>query len=197
MRQTRGLLACPTDDCEADRHVGRMSALGLIAHSTIDGASIAAVALISWRAGVVVAVGIIVHDITWTEHNSVGDTWLTGKEGFRFLGCRRNCTDPGRNACRCLRHVVASPCAPSRSDSWILPLHGNRRPVAGRSSPFAWIRGLGSGSRRYPPDWHCCATSINLAVLRFDTGFSSCSKVGPIIESTAASRTRVIYVSRL
>jgi ZIP family zinc transporter len=41
-----------------------MSALGLIIHSTIDGASIAAAALISWRAGVVVAVGIIVHDVT-------------------------------------------------------------------------------------------------------------------------------------
>jgi ZIP family zinc transporter len=41
-----------------------MSALGLIMHSTIDGASIAAAALISWRAGVVVAVGIIVHDVT-------------------------------------------------------------------------------------------------------------------------------------
>jgi zinc transporter, ZIP family len=57
------LQACP-NDCEADRHLGRMSALGLIAHSTIDGASIAAAAMISWRAGVVVAVGIIVHDIT-------------------------------------------------------------------------------------------------------------------------------------
>ncbi|MFZ3211679.1 MAG: zinc permease [Terriglobales bacterium] len=55
---------CPQGDCEADRHVGRMSALGLIAHSTIDGASIAAATLISWRIGLVVAVGIIVHDIT-------------------------------------------------------------------------------------------------------------------------------------
>jgi zinc transporter ZupT len=58
------LQACPSGDCEANRHLGRMSALGLIMHSTIDGASIAAAALISWRAGVVVAVGIIVHDIT-------------------------------------------------------------------------------------------------------------------------------------
>ncbi len=58
------LQACPGENCEADRHVGRMSALGLIAHSTIDGASIAAAALISWQTGVVVAVGIIVHDIT-------------------------------------------------------------------------------------------------------------------------------------
>ena len=58
------LQACPGDNCESGRHVGRMSALGLIAHSTIDGASIAAAALISWQTGLVVAVGIIVHDIT-------------------------------------------------------------------------------------------------------------------------------------
>jgi ZIP family zinc transporter len=58
------LQACPHGDCEADRHIGRMSALGLIAHSTVDGASIAAATLISWRVGIVVAVGIIVHDIT-------------------------------------------------------------------------------------------------------------------------------------
>src|SRR5713226_3785255 len=58
------LQACPHGDCEADRHIGRMSALGLIAHSTVDGASIAAATLISWRTGLVVAVGIIIHDLT-------------------------------------------------------------------------------------------------------------------------------------
>jgi ZIP family zinc transporter len=58
------LQTCPHGDCEAARHVGRMSALGLIAHSTIDGASIAAATLISWRIGLVVAIGIIVHDLT-------------------------------------------------------------------------------------------------------------------------------------
>jgi ZIP family zinc transporter len=58
------LQACPRGDCEADRHVGRMSAIGLIAHSTVDGASIAAATLISWRVGLIVAVGIIVHDVT-------------------------------------------------------------------------------------------------------------------------------------
>src|ERR1700747_2682820 len=31
------LQACPCGDFEADRHIGRMSALGLIAHSTMDG----------------------------------------------------------------------------------------------------------------------------------------------------------------
>lgn len=58
------LQMCPHGDCEADRHLGRMTALGLIAHSTIDGASIAAAALISWQVGLVVAIGIIVHDST-------------------------------------------------------------------------------------------------------------------------------------
>jgi len=58
------LQRCPHDDCGPDRHVGRMSALGLIAHSSIDGASIAASTMISWRMGLIVAVGIIVHDIT-------------------------------------------------------------------------------------------------------------------------------------
>jgi ZIP family zinc transporter len=58
------LQECPGGDCEANRHVGRMSALGLILHSTMDGVSIAAAALISWQTGVVVAVGIIIHDIT-------------------------------------------------------------------------------------------------------------------------------------
>ncbi|HTV57112.1 MAG TPA: permease, partial [Terriglobia bacterium] len=58
------LQACPDGECEANRHVGRMSALGLIAHSTVDGASIAAATLISWQVGLVVAIGIIVHDLT-------------------------------------------------------------------------------------------------------------------------------------
>lgn len=55
---------CPHGDCEIDRHIGRMSAVGLILHSTIDGASIAAATLISWRVGLIVAVGIIIHDMT-------------------------------------------------------------------------------------------------------------------------------------
>jgi zinc transporter ZupT len=58
------LQSCPSGNCEASRRVGRISAIGLIAHSTMDGASIAAATLISWRIGLVVAVGIIVHDIT-------------------------------------------------------------------------------------------------------------------------------------
>lgn len=58
------LQACPHGDCKADRRAGRMSALGLIAHSTLDGSSIAAATMISWEVGLIVAIGIIVHDIT-------------------------------------------------------------------------------------------------------------------------------------
>ncbi|MGZ4815694.1 MAG: ZIP family metal transporter, partial [Terriglobales bacterium] len=58
------LQACPYGDREAERHIGRMTALGLIAHSTMDGASIAAAALISWEMGLMVAIGIIIHDST-------------------------------------------------------------------------------------------------------------------------------------
>jgi zinc transporter ZupT len=55
---------CSTGNCEAGakRHVGRVAALGLIGHSAIDGASIAAGALASWHTGVVVTLGIVAHD---------------------------------------------------------------------------------------------------------------------------------------
>jgi zinc transporter ZupT len=57
---------CPTCDSEVElrRHIGRLSAFGLIGHSTIDGASIAAATLVSWRTGLIVAIGIIAHDIS-------------------------------------------------------------------------------------------------------------------------------------
>jgi zinc transporter ZupT len=53
-------------DCEgeAQRRIGRMSAVGLIAHSTIDGASIAAATLLSWQTGLIIALGIIAHDFS-------------------------------------------------------------------------------------------------------------------------------------
>lgn len=53
-------------DCsnEAHRRLGRMSAIGLIAHSTLDGAAIGAATLLSWREGVVVALAIIAHDLS-------------------------------------------------------------------------------------------------------------------------------------
>jgi zinc transporter ZupT len=57
---------CPSCDSELElrQHVGRMSAFGLIGHSTIDGASIAAATLVSSRTGLIVAIGIIAHDIS-------------------------------------------------------------------------------------------------------------------------------------
>ncbi len=60
------LHACPEGDCanEAHRHMGRMSAVGLIAHSTLDGAAIGAATLVSWRVGAVVALAIIAHDMS-------------------------------------------------------------------------------------------------------------------------------------
>lgn len=60
------LHACPEGDCgnEAHRHVGRMSAIGLIAHSTLDGAAIGAATLVSWREGVIVALAIVAHDMS-------------------------------------------------------------------------------------------------------------------------------------
>ena len=58
------LHSCPEGDCsnEAHRHFGRLSAIGLTAHSTLDGAAIGAATLASWREGLVVALAIIAHD---------------------------------------------------------------------------------------------------------------------------------------
>ena len=43
---------CQTGDCEGNKkRIGRMSAVGLNGHSAIDGASIAAAALVSWQTG--------------------------------------------------------------------------------------------------------------------------------------------------
>jgi zinc transporter, ZIP family len=60
------LHSCAEDDCsnEAHRRFGRMSAIGLIAHSTLDGAAIGAATLVGWREGVVVALAIIAHDMS-------------------------------------------------------------------------------------------------------------------------------------
>jgi ZIP family zinc transporter len=60
------LHACPTGDCEREvhRHLGRLSALGLIAHSIVDGASITAATLLSWHTGLIVALGIVAHDFS-------------------------------------------------------------------------------------------------------------------------------------
>jgi len=60
------LHGCPTCESEVEvrRHVGRVSAFGLIGHSTMDGASIAAATLVSWQTGLIVAIGIIGHDVS-------------------------------------------------------------------------------------------------------------------------------------
>jgi ZIP family zinc transporter len=58
------LHACVEGDCtnEAHRRFGRLSSIGLIAHSTLDGAAIGAATLVSWRVGIVVAIAIVAHD---------------------------------------------------------------------------------------------------------------------------------------
>jgi ZIP family zinc transporter len=60
------LHSCAEDDCsnEAHRRFGRLSSIGLIAHSTLDGAAIAAATLVGWRQGIVVALAIIAHDLS-------------------------------------------------------------------------------------------------------------------------------------
>ncbi|MGC2422259.1 MAG: ZIP family metal transporter [Candidatus Acidiferrales bacterium] len=60
------LHSCAEGDCsnEAHRRFGRMGALGLIAHSTLDGAAIGAATLVSWREGLIVALAIVAHDMS-------------------------------------------------------------------------------------------------------------------------------------
>lgn len=60
------LHSCAEDDCsnEAHRRFGRLSSIGLIAHSTLDGAAIGAATLVGWREGVIVALAIIAHDMS-------------------------------------------------------------------------------------------------------------------------------------
>lgn len=58
------LHACPEEDCgnQAHQYIGRLSALGLIVHSTLDGAAIGAASLVNWRTGLLVALAVIAHD---------------------------------------------------------------------------------------------------------------------------------------
>ncbi|HYB61345.1 MAG TPA: ZIP family metal transporter [Methylomirabilota bacterium] len=60
------LHSCAEDDCfnEAHRRLGRLSVMGLIAHSTLDGAAIGAATLVNWRVGIVVALAVIAHDMS-------------------------------------------------------------------------------------------------------------------------------------
>ncbi|HUK88873.1 MAG TPA: ZIP family metal transporter, partial [Blastocatellia bacterium] len=60
------LHACPEGDCENETHkrIGRLSAVGLIFHSMLDGAAIGAATLVSWQTGVLIATAVIAHDLS-------------------------------------------------------------------------------------------------------------------------------------
>jgi zinc transporter, ZIP family len=60
------LHSCAEEDCDnqVHRHIGRMSVIGLIVHSTLDGAAIGAASLVNWRTGLLVATAVIVHDVS-------------------------------------------------------------------------------------------------------------------------------------
>jgi len=60
------LHACPEEDCtnQVHQHLGRLSAIGLIVHSTLDGAAIGAASLVNWRTGLLVALAVVVHDVS-------------------------------------------------------------------------------------------------------------------------------------
>ena len=84
------LHSCPEGDCvnEAHRRVGRMSAVGLIAHSTLDGAAIGAASLVSLRVGIVVALAVIAHDMSDGLNTMMLVTRgeKPGRTDFMFLG---------------------------------------------------------------------------------------------------------------
>jgi zinc transporter, ZIP family len=84
------LHSCAEGDCanEAHRRFGRMSSLGLIAHSTLDGAAIGAASLVSWREGLVVALAIIAHDMSDGLNTMMLVTHGEGprRADFAFLG---------------------------------------------------------------------------------------------------------------
>jgi zinc transporter, ZIP family len=60
------LHACPEGDCtnEVHQQVGRLGSIGLIVHSTLDGAAIGAASLVNWRTGLLVALAVIAHDMS-------------------------------------------------------------------------------------------------------------------------------------
>jgi len=84
------LHACVEADCanEAHRRIGRMSAVGLIAHSTLDGAAIGAASLVNLRVGIVVALAIVAHDMSDGLNTMMLVTRgeEAGRTDFLFLG---------------------------------------------------------------------------------------------------------------
>ena len=84
------LHACVEADCanEAHRRIGRMSAVGLIAHSTLDGAAIGAASLVNLRVGIVIALAIVAHDMSDGLNTMMLVTRgeEAGRTDFLFLG---------------------------------------------------------------------------------------------------------------
>jgi zinc transporter, ZIP family len=84
------LHSCSEGDCanQAHRRLGRMSAAGLIAHSTLDGAAIGAASLVNLRVGIVVALAIVAHDMSDGLNTMLlvtrGEN--AGRTDFAFLG---------------------------------------------------------------------------------------------------------------
>lgn len=60
------LHSCPEGVCSNEVHqrVGRLGSIGLIVHSTLDGAAIGAASLVNWRTGLLVALAVIAHDMS-------------------------------------------------------------------------------------------------------------------------------------
>ncbi len=58
--------SCPEGDCgnEAHRKVGRIGALALVLHSTLDGSAIGAATALNWRTGLLVALAVVCHDVS-------------------------------------------------------------------------------------------------------------------------------------
>jgi ZIP family zinc transporter len=54
------LHACPEGECTNEVH----QQIGLIVHSTLDGAAIGAASLVNWRTGLLVALAVIAHDMS-------------------------------------------------------------------------------------------------------------------------------------
>src|SRR2546426_1956906 len=77
------------DDCdiEAHQHLGRLSAVGLILHSILDGAAIGAGSLVNWQTGLLVAVAGIVHDFSDGLKTIllVNHRGTARKQGFAFF----------------------------------------------------------------------------------------------------------------
>jgi len=89
--------------------------------------------------GLVVAVGIIVHDIT-DGLNTILLVTRGGspqKKDFAFLAADAIAPILGGTLVLASAMSMHQLCAHSRRDIWVLPLQGNGRSSARRSSPFA------------------------------------------------------------